>query len=130
MTWLSLNASLAEKLDFTQSQRINRSFIAADLQILESDLIYRVPYRSGETELERVLKAAMAGIEGLSEEQVGQWRRCAWFLIQFVYHRNRAKALDADTLAKLESVQSLEVLEEIGLRIVAAKSWADMLRDL
>src|SRR5882762_9025508 len=43
-----LDASLAEELDFTQAQRINRSFIAADLQKLESDLIYRVPYRFGQ----------------------------------------------------------------------------------
>ena len=305
-----LDASLAEELDFTQAQRINRSFIAADLQKSESDLIYRVPYRSGENavlvyvlleqqtrtddlmpfrllsyctelwsaqvrewketrqpaqkrrlypvipivfytgrerwdeeialahlmdlpdplrrfvpswetlfldlqqtppqmltqfssavgwalralqaervplpELERILKAAMAGIEGLSEQQVGQWRRCAWFLIQLIYHRRsgseapgllglvreeakRSKfhdsqeevamqsyaeylneigeargekrmvlrqgtalfgAPDAETLAKLEAIQSLEILEELGLRVVTAKSWAEVLRDL
>lgn len=42
---------MAEQLDFTQAQRINRSFIAADLQKLESDLIYRVPYRSDDNEV-------------------------------------------------------------------------------
>lgn len=46
-----LDASLAEDLDFTQAQRINRSFIAADLQKLESDLIYKVPHRSDEREV-------------------------------------------------------------------------------
>jgi len=305
-----LDASLAEDLDFTQAQRINRSFIAADLQKQESDLIYRVPYYSGESEVlvyvlleqqtrpddlmsfrllsycnelwsaqvrewedtnqpaenrrlhpvvpivfytgrrrwdeeislanlmdlpsplrrfvpswetlflnlhqtppeiltqfssavgwalrvlqaesaalpefERVLREAMEGIEGLSAEQVGQWRRCAGFLIQLLYYRRsstevpglmglvRAEAKrskfydereefvmqsyaeylneigeikgerrmilrqgtalfgspDASTLAKLETIQSLEVLEEIGLRIVTAKSWDDALRDL
>ncbi len=305
-----LDASLAEELDFTQAQRINRSFIAADLQKSESDLIYRVPYRSGESEvlvyvlleqqtrsddlmpfrllsycvelwsaqerqwkesrtpaenrrlypvipivfytgrerwdepialmnlmdlpdplrqfvpswktlflnlqqtppemltqfssavgwalralqaervplpeLERVLREAMAGIEGLSEERAGQWRRCAWFLIQLVYHRRsqseapglmglvreEAKhskfhdareevimqsyaeylneigeirgerriilrqgtslfgAPNADILAKLEEIQSLEILEELGLRVMKAKSWEEVLRDL
>jgi len=313
-----LDASLAEDMDFSQAQRINRSFIAADLQKQESDLIYRVPYHSGESavlvyvlleqqtrtdnlmpfrllsycnelwsaqvrewketrqpaesrrlypvipivfytgrerwdegialanlmdlpsplrrfvpswetlflnlqetppemltqfssaigwalralqaerapleELERVLREAMAGIEGLSEEQVGQWKRCAWFLIQLVYHRRsssetpglmglvraeakrskfhdereeiamqsyaeylnelgeaRGEAMgeikgerrmvvrlgtaqfgspDASILVKLESIQSLEILEEIGLRIVKAKSWDEVLSDL
>ena len=145
-------------------------------------------------ELERVLKEAMAGIEGLSEAQVGQWRRCAWFLIQLVYHRRsqseapilmgvvrteakrskfhdereevamqsyaeylneigeaRGEAKgeikgelravlrqgislfgppDPDTLAKLEAIQSLEVLDELVLRVVKAKSWEEVLRDL
>ena len=313
-----LDASLAGELDFTRAQRINRSFIAADLQKLESDLIFRVPYRSGENavlvyvlveqqtrpdplmplrlynycgelwsaqvrewedtrppaenrrlhpvipivfytgreswdqeialanlmdlpaplrrfvpawetlflnlqqtppdiltqfssavgwalralqaerapleELERILQEAMAGIEGLPAEQLGQWKRCAWFLIQFVYHRrsrseapglmelvrteaNRSKfhdtreevtmqsyaeylnelgeargeargeikgerrmvvrmgtslfgPPDADTLATLEAIQSVEVLEELGLRVVKAKSWDEALRDL
>ena len=35
---------LAENLDFTQAERINRSFIPADLQKEESDLIFRVPF--------------------------------------------------------------------------------------
>ena len=37
---------------------------------------------------------------------------------------------DADTLAKLEAIQSWEVLEELGLRVVKAKSWDEALRDL
>jgi hypothetical protein len=128
----------------------------------------------------------MVGIEGLSEEQVGQWRRCAWFLIQLVYHRRNSSEApglmglvreeakhskfhdereevvmqsyadylneigeikgerrtvlrqgtslfgppDADTLAKLEAIQSLEVLDELVLRVVKAKSWEEVLRDL
>jgi len=309
-----LDASVAEDLDFAQAQRINRSFIAADLQKQESDLIYRVPYRSDESEVlvyvlleqqtrpddlmpfrllsycnelwsaqvresedtnqpaesrrlhpvipivfytgrrrweeeislanlmdlpsplrrfvpswetlflnlhqtppeiltqfssavgwamrvlqaesvalpefERVLREAMEGIEGLSADQVGQWRRCAWFLIQLVYHRrSRSEATelmglvreearqskfhdpieevvmqsyaeylneqgeargeikgerrmilrqgtslfgapDSDMLAKLEAIQSQEILEELGLRVVKAKSWEEVLRDL
>ena len=35
---------LVEHLDFTQAQRINRSFIPADLQKEEADLIFRVPF--------------------------------------------------------------------------------------
>lgn len=145
-------------------------------------------------ELERVLREAMAGIEGLSIEQLGQWKRCAWFLMQLVFHRRspseapdlmhlvREEAKhskfhdeseeslmqsyaeylnelgeakgeargeingerrvvlrqgtllfgppDEATLAKLESVQSLEVLEELTLRVVKAKSWEEVLRDL
>ena len=37
---------------------------------------------------------------------------------------------DAGTLARLEAIQSLEVLEELGLRVVKATSWAEVLRDL
>ena len=38
-------------------------------------------------------------------------------------------APDADTLAKLEAIQSPEFLEELGLRLVKAKSWEEVLRD-
>ncbi len=38
-------------------------------------------------ELEHVLQEALSGMEGLPAEQSGQWKRCAWFLIQLVYHR-------------------------------------------
>ena len=40
-----LNGELADRLDFTQAERINRSLIPEDLQKLEADLIYRVPFR-------------------------------------------------------------------------------------
>jgi len=36
---------LADRLDFAQAQRINRSLIPADLQKRESDLIFSVPFR-------------------------------------------------------------------------------------
>lgn len=210
-----LDAPLAEALDFAQAQRINRSFVAENLQKHESDLIYRVPYRTGDNavlvyvlleqqtrpddwmplrlytycgelwsaqfreweanrqsaenrrlnpvipivfytgrerwnqqvalanlmdlpdtlrrfvpswetlflnlqqtptelltqfssavgwalralqaerapleELERIVRETMAGIEGLSPEQSGQWKRCAWFLLQLVYHRRSSR---------------------------------------
>ena len=38
-------------------------------------------------ELERVLKEALAGLEGLTEEQSGQWVRVAWYLVLLAYHR-------------------------------------------
>ena len=45
-----LEPDLAGHLDFTRTSRVNRSFIPADLQKQESDLIFRVPYRSGTSE--------------------------------------------------------------------------------
>jgi hypothetical protein len=57
--------------------------------------------------LERILKKAMAGIGGLSAEQPGQWKRCAWFLIQLVYHRrSRSEALDLMGLVRTEAKRS------------------------
>jgi len=38
-------------------------------------------------ELERVLKEAMTGLEGLAESQVAQWLRVAWYLVLLVFHR-------------------------------------------
>jgi hypothetical protein len=40
-----LDPSLVERLDFAHARRINRSFIPADLQKEESDLVYAVPFR-------------------------------------------------------------------------------------
>ena len=42
---------IAQQLDFSRAQRINRSFIPEDLQKEEVDLLFRVPYRTGESEL-------------------------------------------------------------------------------
>src|SRR5581483_4638738 len=42
--------TLAEPLDLGRAERINRSFIPADLQKQESDLIFRVPYRAESAE--------------------------------------------------------------------------------
>jgi hypothetical protein len=46
-----LDAALAENLDFAHAERVNRSFIPADLQKQESDLIFRIPYLYGSTEV-------------------------------------------------------------------------------
>lgn len=43
-----LDAALAERLDFARARRINRSFVPADLQKQESDLVYAVPTRDGD----------------------------------------------------------------------------------
>jgi hypothetical protein len=42
-----LEPTLAAQLDITRAERINRSFIPADLQKEESDIIFRVPFQSG-----------------------------------------------------------------------------------
>ena len=39
-------------------------------------------------------------------------------------------APDTETLSKLESIHPLEVLEKLGLRVVKARSWEEVLRDL
>src|ERR1700689_3320231 len=42
-----LDPELAAHLDVEHAQRVNRSFIPADLHKKESDLIFRVPWRDG-----------------------------------------------------------------------------------
>ena len=49
----------------------------------------RIDFRGAET----VLREAMAGLEGLSEEQAGQWLRVAWYLVLLVFHRREEKEL-------------------------------------
>jgi Putative transposase, YhgA-like len=44
-------------------------------------------------EMQRVLAEALAGLEGLSEEQVGQWLRVAWYLALLVLHRRGEQEL-------------------------------------
>jgi hypothetical protein len=44
-------------------------------------------------QIERVLTEAMAGLEGLSQEQAGQWVRVAWYLALLVFHRRDETAL-------------------------------------
>ena len=39
-------ADLVDKLDFTQAERQNRSFIPDDLQKQEAYLLYKVPFQS------------------------------------------------------------------------------------
>jgi hypothetical protein len=42
---------IADRLDFTRAERINRSFIPGSLHKQEADLLTRVPYRDGEGEV-------------------------------------------------------------------------------
>lgn len=44
-----LEPSLAERLDFRRATRVNRSFVPADLEKQEGDLLFRVPYRRART---------------------------------------------------------------------------------
>jgi predicted transposase YdaD len=46
-----LEPDLAGKLDFARAQRVNRSFIPADLQKQESDLIFQVPFTGSDREV-------------------------------------------------------------------------------
>lgn len=46
-----LDPSLSDRLDFTRAARINRSFVPADLQEKESDLLYLVPFDEAESEV-------------------------------------------------------------------------------
>src|SRR5579884_2875040 len=40
-------AEIADRLDFSRAERINRSFVPDNLQKQEADLLYRVPFRHG-----------------------------------------------------------------------------------
>jgi hypothetical protein len=51
-------------------------------------------------EMERVLKEAMAALEGLAPEQSGQWLRVAWFLLQLVSQRREEPSLVEMMLAE------------------------------
>lgn len=41
-----LEPQLAQRLDVSRAQRLNRTFIPADLTKKETDLIFRIPYRA------------------------------------------------------------------------------------
>ena len=145
-------------------------------------------------QIERVLHEAMQGIEALPQEQAGQWIRCAWFLLQLVFHRRSSSEVPAlmrtvvseaarskfredneeatmqsyaefqekkgearglaigellgerklllamassrfgtpDTaiLAKLDAVESHDVLLRLGERLTAVETWEELLRDV
>jgi hypothetical protein len=52
-------------------------------------------------EMERVLTEAMSSLEGLSEEQSGQWLRVAWYLVLLVFHRRSSE----ESTALIELIQ-------------------------
>jgi hypothetical protein len=44
-------------------------------------------------EMEQVLSEAMAGLEGLTEEQAGQWQPAAWYLVLLLMNRREERVL-------------------------------------
>jgi hypothetical protein len=70
---------LAERLDFTRAERVNRTFVPANLRKKESDLIFRVPYRGD---------AAEGG-----QEQAGQWSHVAMFFVNLITYRREEQEL-------------------------------------
>src|SRR5258706_14241433 len=46
-----MGGEVADRLDFSRAERINRSFIPDDLQKQEADLLFRVPFREGKGEV-------------------------------------------------------------------------------
>lgn len=49
--------------------------------------------RAPREEMERALRQAMAGLEGLSQEQAGQWARAATFFAQLIFQRREEQSL-------------------------------------
>src|SRR5579872_5759152 len=144
--------------------------------------------------IERVPHEGRQGMEALPQEQAGQWIRCAWFLLQLVFHRRSSSEVPAlmrtvvseaarskfredneeatmqsyaefqekkgearglaigellgerklllamassrfgtpDTaiLAKLDAVESHDVLLRLGERLTAVETWEELLRDV
>jgi flagellar biosynthesis/type III secretory pathway protein FliH len=74
-------------------------------------------------ELERVLQEAMAGLEGLTAEQSGQWLRVAWFLLQLVSQRREERSLVELVLteARQSKYAERERVETMGMTV--AEQW-------
>ena len=77
-TWdtLFLNLHNTNPADLTRFS----TAIGYALRVLQAE-------REPVAELEQVLDEAMAGLEGLGEEQGGQWLRIAWYFLLLVFHR-------------------------------------------
>jgi hypothetical protein len=73
-------------------------------------------------ELERVLSEAMTGLEGLSEEQAGQWARVAAFFVQLIFHRRDEGQLIELLLdrARQSKFREREEVVEVGLTLAQA----------
>jgi hypothetical protein len=73
--------------------------------------------------MERVLKEAMAGLEGLTEEQSGQWQRVAWFLLLLAIHRREEVPLVEVVLeqARRSKFRERERMTTMGLTV--AEQW-------
>jgi hypothetical protein len=67
-------------------------------------------------ELERVLEEALAGLEGLSEDQAGQWLRMAWFILLLAYHRRERGEYDRLQVQIMERTRASKfgVQREVG----------------
>jgi putative YhgA-like transposase len=76
--------------------------------------------RAPRRDLEQVLREAMAGIEGLTEEQAGQWLRVAWFLLLLVVNRREESGLAELLLAEARhsKFREREVVTRMGRSIL------------
>ena len=78
-------------------------------------------------ELERVLSEAMSGIEGLPAEQSGQWLRCAWFLLQMVFHRRSSSEAPILIRQIVENARRSKFCE--GIEEEEMQSYAEFLNE-
>ena len=76
--------------------------------------------RAPRRDLEHVLREAMAGIEGLTEEQAGQWLRVAWFFVLLVVNRREEGSLAELVLAEARQSKfgEREVVTRMGRSIL------------
>jgi hypothetical protein len=74
-------------------------------------------------EMERVLKEAMAGLEGLTAEQSGQWLRVAWFLLQLVSQRREERSLLETVLAEARHSKFGEQERVTTMGLTIAERW-------
>lgn len=94
--------------------------------------------QSPREELEGVLREAMTGLEGLPEEQAGQWLRAAWFLVLMLYHRReQAEYTELGALveerARTSKFRLEEAIETMGrsmAQVVADQARAQTLRQM
>jgi hypothetical protein len=89
--------------------------------------------RAPREQLERILREAMAGLEGLSAEQAGQWLRVAWFLVLLVLHRREEPELGELVIeqARQSKFGERQEVTRMGLTIIEqaeARGEARMLR--
>jgi hypothetical protein len=73
--------------------------------------------------MERVLKEAMAGLEGLTDEQSGQWLRVAWFVLLLAIHRRDEEQLVGVVLeqARHSRFRERERITTMGMSV--AEQW-------
>jgi len=95
------------------------------LRVLQSE-------QAARAELERVLAEAMAGLEGLPEEQADQWLRAAWYLVLLVFHRRpesdkmrlMARLWDQARESKFRLREELQAMERTYAQAVEASPQA------